>query len=76
MQMNKLIAVKTLELKNRESLKWNGFFDADTIRLSLGNNGSGETAFVVRTWQRYISALSLTRIFMMHRETLNCSTKQ
>ena len=39
MQMNKLIAVKTgtnkFEFENQESLKWNGFFDVDTIRLIL-----------------------------------------
>lgn len=50
MQMNKLIAVKTgtnkFEFENQESLKWNGFFDVDTIRLILGNNGSGKTALL------------------------------
>ncbi|WP_338477044.1 hypothetical protein [Pseudomonas khavaziana] len=48
--MNKLIAVKTgtnkFEFENEESLKWNGFFDVDTIRLILGNNGSGKTALL------------------------------
>ncbi|MBJ2286995.1 AAA family ATPase [Pseudomonas haemolytica] len=50
MQINKLIAVKTgankFEFENPESLKWNGFFDVDTIRLILGNNGSGKTALL------------------------------
>lgn len=50
MQMNKLIAVNTglhnFEFENQDSLQWNNFFDVDTIRLVLGNNGAGKTTML------------------------------
>ncbi|AIG00708.1 Predicted ATP-binding protein involved in virulence [Pseudomonas fluorescens] len=50
MRARKLIAVETgkhtFEFENKESLKWQGFFDVDTVRLVLGNNGSGKTSLL------------------------------
>lgn len=50
MRASKLIAVETgkhtFEFENKESLKWQGFFDVDTVRLVLGNNGSGKTSLL------------------------------